>query len=359
MKVLQIINSLKQGGAEKLLVETSILYKKKGLHVEVLLLDGIKTPLYDVLIEQKIPIHQISVSKNIYNPINILKVRKYIGAFDVIQVHLFPALYWVAFANFLQLKRSKLVYTEHSSYNKRRNKLITKIIDRIVYKGYKKIVTIAKTVDENLKTHLGSRFKNFELINNGIFLEKFMTANPYKKEVFGFSANDIVIIQVSSFRYPKDQFTLIKALSNVKQTVKLMLVGEGPLINKAKSLVKELELQEHVIFLGNRCDVPRLLKTADIVVLSSHYEGLSLSCIEGMASGKPFIATDAPGLGEVVKGAGIIFEKNNDRQLSKIINKLINDFEYKNKIVSHCQERAKNFDINNMVSRYIEMYESL
>jgi glycosyltransferase involved in cell wall biosynthesis len=62
-----------------------------------------------------------------------------------------------------------------------------------------------------------------------------------------------------------------------------------------------------------------LLKTADIVVLSSHYEGLSLASIEGMASGKPFIASDVPGLHEVVKGADLLFEDKTTNNWQSIL----------------------------------------
>ena len=77
--------------------------------------------------------------------------------------------------------------------------------------------------------------------------------------------------------------------------VKLVLAGEGVLKKKCQDLVETLKLKERVVFLGLRMDIPQLLKTADVVVLSSKYEGLSLSSIEGLAAGKPFVASDVPG----------------------------------------------------------------
>lgn len=106
-------------------------------------------------------------------------------------------------------------------------------------------------------------------------------------------------------------------------------------------------------------DVPQLLKTADIIVLSSKYEGLSLSSIEGMASGKPFIASDVPGLKEIVSGAGVLFEQGNAIELAEKINKLLEDKEYYTEIVESCQKRAQEYDIIKMVDKHIQLYESI
>ena len=106
-------------------------------------------------------------------------------------------------------------------------------------------------------------------------------------------------------------------------------------------------------------DVPQLLKTADIVVLSSKFEGMSLSSIEGMASGKPFIASDVPGLSEIVKGAGILFPLGDEKKLAAEILRLANDSAYYGKIATQCFNRAKEFDISNMVNKHIALYQEL
>jgi glycosyltransferase involved in cell wall biosynthesis len=124
-------------------------------------------------------------------------------------------------------------------------------------------------------------------------------------------------------------------------------------------LVQELGLMERVFFLGLRMDVPRLLKTADIVVLSSKYEGLSLSSIEGMASGKPFVASRVPGLSDLVENAGVLFECGNEKELARCIQELIEDPIYYSKVAQACQERAEDYTIEKMVAEHIELYEKL
>ncbi|UKM63951.1 glycosyltransferase [Flavobacteriaceae bacterium GSB9] len=361
MRILQIINSLNSGGAEKLIVDTCLKYSNKGLKVDILLLDGVKTSLYHKLEKNKaISIYCLGVKNNIYNPLLVFKIKSFLKNYDIIHAHLFPTIYWVAFANLLSIKKYNIVITEHNTTNRRRNLILFKLVDKIVYGQFKKIITISDAVDDNLKTHLGNSFKGkLTKIYNGIDLESINEAKPYNKKDLGYLDSDILIIQVSSFTPQKDQKTLIKAVSVLPEAYKLILVGQGPLENECKQLVKEFGVAKKVQFFGLRSDVPRLLKTVDFIILSSFFEGLSLSSIEGMASGKPFIATDVPGLTEVVKEAGLLFELENSKQLSQMIIQLNNDSYYNDNIKASCLRRSKLFNIEIMTTKYIKLYSKL
>ena len=361
MKVLQVINSLGAGGAEKLVVETSLLYVNKDIEIDILLLNGEKTPLFDSLATNNTTIQVYSLLGSIYNPLNIFKIKSFFKNYDIIHAHLFPTSYWVAFANLFSFKKKPILFTEHNTTNRRRSIFIFKIIDRIIYKQFKKTVTISRAVDVNLKKHLGISEKTNRItkINNGIDLKKIQQAIAYTKAELGFEDSDKLVLQVASFTPQKDQKTLIKAIQLLPKTIKLLLVGSGPLIEEYKSFVKSKKIEDRVFFLEIRDDVPRILKSVDVVVLSSHYEGLSLSCIEGMASGKPFVASNTPGLGDVVDGSGIVFEDNNYKELAAIISNLLSDADLYDKIVIKCIKKAQYFDINLMVTSYIELYKSL
>ena len=111
--------------------------------------------------------------------------------------------------------------------------------------------------------------------------------------------------------------------------------------------------------MGVRQDVPEILESSDILVLSSHWEGLSLSSIEGMASGRPFIASDVDGLREIVGGAGALFPHGDDQELATQIQYLCeNPDEYK-AVAQRCQERARQYDISSMAANYLKLYKEL
>lgn len=357
MKILQIITSLNTGGAEKLLIESVPLYQQKDIQTDVLILKDNQTSFRTAL-ENNSNGKVITLSKgSVYNPVLIFKIIPYLKQYNVVHVHLFPALYWVVLANWISFSKTKIVYTEHSTNNKRRNHFILKRIDQIIYKGVSKIITIAQEVDENIKVHLKFKEDKFTLIHNGVNVEQYATAKSLSKNTF-FSEGDFLLVQVSSFRYPKDQETLIKSLIYLPENMNLLLIGDGQLKENCEKLVSELKLENRVKFLGIRTDIPELLKTADVVVLSSFYEGLSLSSIEGMAS-KPFVASDVPGLREIVKNYGLLFKQGDSEELANHILKLYEDKEYYDLIEDKCLERAKEFDIQKMVDNYIQVYKKL
>ncbi|MFY7810392.1 MAG: glycosyltransferase [Flavobacterium sp.] len=360
MKVLQIINNLATGGAEKLILETVPLINAKGVNCDVLVLNGIEYPFLKELKKMDIANVYSLTNGSIYNPFIIFKLIKYLKKYEIVHVHLFPALYYVAIAKMISFSSCKLIFTEHSTSNKRIRSKIFKFFDKIFYMPYSKIITISEKVDLTIKNHLKYNHQKFQLIKNGINLQKIKDAIYYDKFDFLKNRENFkIVLQVSSFQYPKDQKTVIKSLKFLPDYVILFLVGVGELKNECEEFVKNEKLSNRVFFLGQRMDVPNLLKSVDIIVLSSHYEGLSLSSVEGLASGKPFIATNVQGLKEVVEGAGLLFKKNDDQELATIINKLINDENYYNEIKNNCIKRALDFDISATVKNIINLYHTI
>lgn len=365
MKILQVINSLGTGGAEKLLLDTIPLYREKGIEMDVLLLwDN------DCMFTQQLralnccTIHILKKSSNIkviYNPFSIFKIVQIIRQYDIVHVHLFPAQYLVVLAKLVSFSKVKLIFTEHSTSNRRIQHKIFGLAEGFFYRKYAKIICITDEIVGILNNHVAMPRDKFEVIPNGSNLETIRKANPIsKKAFFPLAGDDIkIVIQVSSFQEPKNQATLIRAIKALPLNIKLILVGEGVLKTNCEALVQELNLQERVLFLGIRMDVPQLLKSADVIVLSSKYEGLSLSSIEGMASGKAFLASDVPGLRKVVNGAGVLFEEGNVEELVNKISRLINDPTLYDAVVKSCLERASEYDINKMINKHVKIYQNL
>lgn len=359
MRIIHIINSLNFGGAEKLLVDTLPLYKSKGIDVSVLTLNKVNNSFSESLKRNDIEIINFKKQYNLYNPIHILKIASKIKSFDVVHVHLFPALYWSVISSLIVRKNIKFILTEHNTSNRRRDIYIFKIIDKIIYKKFVNIIAISEATKTNLLKHLSQTYKNVTVINNGIDVNKFKTALPYDKKEFNINNNSIVLIQVSSFTKQKDQKTLIATLPNLPVNTHIFLVGDGPLRQDCYNYTKSLNLESRVHFLGLRSDVPRLLKTADISVLSSHYEGFGLAIVEGMAAGNACIASNVPGVSEIVENHGLLFTSGNIIALTQQIRKLIDNPEFKSMVSKKCEIRAQHYDINNMIKEYINIYSKL
>lgn len=362
MKILQIINSLGTGGAEKLLLDTIPLYHKAGIEMDILLLWDNDFPFTKKLKELNCCniyiLKQSNNFKDIYSLSHILRIRKIIKEYDIAHVHLFPAQYFVAVANMGVGK--KMIFTEHNTTNNRIKNKKYKLIEKGCYAQYNKLTCISNEIFDIYNQYLGIGNKSV-VIQNGVDLDKIKNAYPYGKMDIDKSIEetDILLLQVSAFRIQKDQDSLIKALYNLPKHYKLLLVGDGERRPELEQLVKKLHLDNRVYFLGQRMDVAELLKSVDIVVLASHFEGLSLASVEGLASGKPFIASDVPGLHEVVKDAGILFKDGDEKELSDIILKLGKDPSFAKETAQKGEKRSKEYDIKKMVKKHIEMYKSI
>ena len=359
MKLLHVITMLDTGGAERLMVDLLPMLKVKGYNVDILLLDGVETPFKEDLKKQGIRIIELArgVDVNdrtrIYNPYNIIKLRKFIRRYDIIHTHNTASQFFVPLSKVLTCAKSFLVTTEHNSTNRRRNIRWFKPLDKWMYNQYDAIICIADQTKINLEKYLG-RTNGISTIYNGVDLRRFI--QPIKD----ISSNyEIIISMVSAFREQKDHATILKAMKHLPHNYHLQLIGEGETETRMKALCHDLGLDDTVSFLGNRTDVPEILKDSDIIVLSSHWEGLSLSSIEGMASGRPFLASDVDGLREIVKDAGILFPEGDERALARIIMDLCNDPYRYRQVASSCQERARKYDISAMVNGYDNLYKSL
>lgn len=365
MRILYVINDLSSGGAEKLVDEiVPLLNRNSNLEVELLLLQESKS-VYLNIEQNNIKVIRLNV-KNIYNPFIIFKIKKIInrGKYDIVHAHLFPSLYWVALANIINFKnRVKLIYTEHSVTNKRRTKPIFNSIERFIYSQYDKIVCISEAVHTELINWLkikGSRKDDFYTIYNGINIRLFEEAVEYKKEDIceGYQEGDILLCMVARFVESKDHDTLIRSLHELPSHIKLILVGGGPREIQIKNLLQEYNLKNRVIFLGERNDIPEILKTIDIMIVSSNWEGFGLTAVEGMAAGKIVLASDVPGLNEVIRDKDMLFKKGDERQLTHLVLKILsNKMLYKEKQLSSLKN-AKKFSLDEMTENYIKLYLS-
>jgi len=348
------------GGAEKLLVDTLPMYKLSDveLKVDLLLLNGKQTFFLDKL-KSSFKGNIISLSSgSVYNIWHIFKLCKHIKNYDIIHVHLFPSLYFVSIAKFLLNSKVKLIFTEHSTSNTRVESCIFRHIDRLIYRSYSLITAISPQVKDMLITKLKLR-NRIDVIYNGIDLIKFKLAVSTKEHLVFDDLNAKILMQVSRFSVQKDQKTVIRAMCHLPFNVKLILVGDGEFKLACEQLVSDLELEERVRFLGARSDIPELLKSCDIVVQSSIWEGFGIAALEGMAAGKPVISSDVPGLKNIVENAGILFKKGNDRELADIAIKLLRDKEYYSEVSAKCINKAQEFDIRDMLKKFINLYGSI
>lgn len=356
MKILHVITSLRTGGAEKLMVDLLPRLKAKGLNVDLLLFDGTDSPFRQEVEKAGIKVFDLGIGGFIYSPLKLFKLIPYLKKYDIIHTHNTAPQLFVAILSYL--KRSRLLTTEHGGSNRRRTIKGYRIIDKWMYRRYDKIICIADKTKQNLLNYLRVTLPGVIVINNGVDVARYANA-ALSGELEKMAPGSRKIIMVAGFRWEKDQDTLIKSLKELPQRFHLFLVGDGVRRPELETIVRDENLADRVHFLGLRTDVPQLLHAADYVVMSSHFEGLSLSSVEGMSVGKPFLASDVDGLREVVKGAGVLFPHGDSKALANEIMSLENAPEKYRSVADACRKRACQFDISKMADAYAELYKSL
>ena len=356
MRLLHITTSLYTGGAETLIVNLMPRFKALGYEVGVVVFNGERTALMERL-EKECPECKIyCLGHSYYNPWYIVKLIRIMRHYDIVHAHNSSPQLFAAIANIFCHK--KLVTTEHSTNNRKREKGgIFRLVDKWMYRRYNNVICISEIAEKELREYLGSTDEQeICTINNGVDVEIFHKAEPLSE----LKTEKFVAVMVAGFREAKDQDTLIKSMLLLpKEQYELWLVGDGVRRGELQNLVRNLNLQENVKFLGLRTDVPNVLKSADVVVMSSHWEGFGLAAVEGMAVTKPVVVSNVLGLAQVVKGSGILFPHEDEKVLAETIIKLHDDKVYYKQVADKCYERAQQFDIKTMVEAYNNIYLSL
>ena len=198
----------------------------------------------------------------------------------------------------------------------------------------------------------------------GVDLKKFspITDNFRKEKIckeFNLN-NEVIFVNVGELSKRKNQKIILQALSNIKCIKwKLIIVGIGDELEYLKSLSKELNINNNVIFAGYRNDIADILSVADFFVFSSIQEGLPVALMEAMALNVICIASKIRGNIDLIKNNvnGLLFENNDVESLVSAINYALDfDLVKKRNIKLTMHDTIKNFSLENVSTIMINIY---
>ena len=340
MRILQIITSLRTGGAERVVVDLAKQFCQTGDNVSILLLDGTRTPLLEEAEAAGIEVHALSKGwRAMRNPLLFFPLLRHLrrNRYEIIHTHNTACQMLAALASCIVPLH--LVTTEHNTDNRRRRWRGFQAVDRWMYRRYRHIVCVSDAARTALDAYLADPVLTgrMSVIPNGIDIRRFASAGP---------AADL----------------LIRAMRQLPEDYRLYLAGGAETdadrrqLADCQRLVAELGLKDRVCFLGIRRDVPQLLAGADVVVLSTHYEGMPLSVLEAMASGRPFVASDVPGVHDLVSGAGLLFPQGDASSLAEMLRKICETPGCSDEVRTKCACRARACDVFETAARYKKAY---
>lgn len=173
-----------------------------------------------------------------------------------------------------------------------------------------------------------------------------------------------ILMHVSNFRPVKRIIDTIYIAHDILKTmpIKLVLVGDGPDRAEAERVSRELQIHEHVRFLGKQNALPEILSIADIFLMPSQSESFGLAALEAMACGVPVIGTNLGGIPEVITHSenGYIAELGDIKRMAKYAIDLLNHPRKWSEFSLKARQRAVEvYDISLIVPQYEALYESL
>jgi N-acetyl-alpha-D-glucosaminyl L-malate synthase BshA len=206
--------------------------------------------------------------------------------------------------------------------------------------------------------------KHIEVIPNFIDTELFkpMEACTFRKHIA--PDGEKILVHTSNFRQVKRVTDTIRILERVIKEVptKLILVGDGPDRSECERLCRQLNLFEHVKFLGKQEGLVEILNSADIFLIPSQSESFGLAALEAMSCGKPVVSSSVGGLPELIKHneTGFIAEIGDIERMARyIIDLLTNEKKYE-AFSKNSRDRALNkFDKSIVIPMYEEFYNHI
>ncbi len=361
MKVLQVVDGYGWGGTKEQVYLTTRELKKKGIDVHIALSFQYRE-MVEKLKPYGVPVHYFENHKKNarYRWENYKRLIRIIdeNRFDIVVGNSPHAFDYVRVSKIFLKTKPKIINVKRSG---RVPSFLSKIFK---YSAADKIVVVSKNVEMYL------REKNFLpekliTIESGIDLSRFKPEREKKellRKKLGFPLDKKVFVNVANWNPEvKGQDRLVEAFYRADVDGILVFVG----INTEKhipEIAKKFGIEDKVLALGFRKDVPDILNASDFFILSSYLEGIAGALLQAMATGKVVLSTLAGGIDEyLIDGKnGFSVNVGDFDSLSKKIRMIFDLPEEKYQEISkNAVETAKRYSIEKTAEKYINLFEEM
>lgn len=376
LKLLFLIGNLDVGGAERHLVQILPLLKNCGFSIVIYTItnkgklayhlenSGIQVvePWFSPLIRKlptllKVPL--LFFSSSLSYTVLVLKYKPNILHFFLPTAYLFGGIIGM----FL---RQPLMIMSRRSLNKYQlNHPVLSRFEKMLHGRMKAVLGNSSAVISDLVSE-GVAKDKLGLIYNGIDFNYTLSSLSKcdARKCLDIDSTSLVLVCVANLIPYKGHRDLFAALSLIKNSLpkrwSLLLVGRDSGIQTDLDVyAKSLGIDENVVWLGERNDVPNIYRAADIGILCSHEEGFSNSILEGMANGIPMVVTDVGGNAEAVLDGecGIVVPPHDPAALANSILSMVQDRDLRIAMSLCASSRVRNnFTIDVCVEKYAHVY---
>ncbi|MGD0798157.1 MAG: glycosyltransferase family 4 protein [Acidobacteriaceae bacterium] len=361
MRVLHVISSGGMYGAEAVILNLARAMEDGPHSVALGVFEN--TPnanlqLHEAAVRQGVESHLIRCNGQVDRGA-VARVRelvRQVGA-DVVHAHGFKADIYVWLA--MRGARVPLVSTCHTWYDTDRMVRLYGRLDRLVLRGYARVVAVSDGVKRRL-LKAGVREERIRIVRNGIDLRPFAGAEATLRGELG---GAVVVGLVGRLAWEKGVDVFLRAAARVLvefPQVRFVVVGDGPDRAMLEGLIGELGIGARVTMLGRREDMAGVYASLDVMVSASRQEGLPMAILEGMASGRAMVVT---AVGEVPKlvedgQTGVLVAAEDVDALAAGIAGLVRDPERRARLGAAAREMVRaEYSAERMAAEYLRVYD--
>ncbi len=360
MKLLMIVESLRDGGKQRRLVElVRVLSEKKRYQIMILILKN------DIHYEEILDMEGVEVihlgRKFRTDPRILISFYRIARKFSPHLVHSWGALPSVVAIPYILLSGKPFV---NGMIANSRMRIFSKNWFRTIYTFPFSDIIVANSM-VGLKVYKVPKQKG-RLIRNGINFDRIeKLALPHDLRLkYGVKPHDKVVGMVATIDWRKNFPMFVKAallLLKERNDVTFFVVGDGPDKETIKAMVPAGK-KPFFVFTGKIRNVEEVISLFDVAILASYGEGTSNSLLEYMLLKKPVVATDVSGINEVVADGvtGYLVPQNDVQLMKSRINELLNHTEKCESMGLAGREHvARNYSITGMVSQFESVYKEV
>ena len=368
IRVLHLVDTLNIGGTESQLVQVALRMQRIGHHVTVGCLRA-EGPFLEVLRRAGVPVVEFRKEKTLLS-LNGAALLVRLAAFlrrerfDVVHAHdLWSNLLGVPAGRLARVSiiiSSRRYLADLEWYTPWRNRIV-----RLIYRLSTRVVVNSNAVREKLidRDHVSS--KRIRVLYNAVDVRGFADARRDWDRILPHITKTARHIAVLANMYSrvKGHTCLVSAARIVcasEPNAVFLLIGDGPERHQLETQVRDSGLENNVVFLGRRTDVPEILVWCDLSVMPSESEAFPNALLESMSAGLPVVATNVGGSTEIIENGinGILVPPRNPEKLAAAVLLLLRDPRLAKKLAQAGQNHMqKHFSFERLMGALDQLYK--
>lgn len=360
MRILHLIQTLEFGGAEKIVI--SLANATAATH-EVAICCVKFVGELGKEVDPRVRVFALGKGEgNHYGlPRELARILRE-GGYDVLHTHDWGVFLEGGLGAMLAGTRVR-VHTVHGPYREYAAGLVPRaklalrhFLERQVARRFDRVAGVSEAIAHYMVHDIGIPPRNVCTVHNGIPVDGAAPPQPERGE------GEVVFLTVGRLAAIKNHALMLRAFARAVEggaRARLLVAGDGPERAAIEAQAASLGLGRAFEMLGFRDDIPQLLRGADVFLLTSRYEGISVALLESMRAGLPVIATRVGGIPETVRDgeSGLLFGPDDEAGIARAIGELARDRGRRMALGRRAHELLhEEFSLERMMGRYLEFY---